>query len=75
MIYTLLISLWFASFNANRICSIGYYWVAQRHRTNQSTNCQNYKVGELKTKSLAKLITTFPEEPLMKWGFDLIGLI
>jgi hypothetical protein len=26
MLYTLLISLWFASFYANRICSTGYKW-------------------------------------------------
>jgi len=29
------------------------------------------KFGGLKTKSLAKLVTTFPEEPFMKWGLDL----
>jgi hypothetical protein len=27
--------------------------------------CQ--KIGGLKTKSLAKLVTTLPEEPFMKW--------
>jgi hypothetical protein len=34
-----------------------------------------YKVGGLKTKSLAKLVTTFPKEPFMKWGLDFIGPI
>jgi hypothetical protein len=24
---------------------------------------------------LAKLVTTFPEEPFMKWGFNIIGPI
>ncbi len=38
-------------------------------------SCDNYqKIGGLKTKSLAKL-TTFQEEPFMKWGLDFIGPI
>ncbi len=36
-------------------------------------NCQ--KIGGLKTKSLAKLVTTLPEEPFMKWDLDFIGPI
>ncbi len=37
------------------------------------TTCQ--KIGALKTKNLAKLITTLLEEPFMKWGLDFIGPI
>jgi hypothetical protein len=29
----------------------------------------------LATQNLAKLVTTFPKEPFMKWGFDFVGLI
>jgi hypothetical protein len=35
--------------------------------------CQ--KIGGLTTQSLAKLITSLPEEPFMKWGLDFVGLI
>jgi hypothetical protein len=39
-------------------------------------SCDNYqKIGRLKTKGLAKLVTTFLEEPFMKWGLDFIGPI
>jgi hypothetical protein len=32
-------------------------------------SCDNYhRTKRLKTKSLAKLITTLPKEPFMKWG-------
>jgi len=34
--------------------------------------CQ--KIGGLKLKSMAKLVT-LPEEPFMKWGLDFIDLI
>ncbi len=41
--------------------------------------CKSYdsyqKIGGLKTKSLAKLVTTLLEEPFMKWGLNFIGLI
>jgi hypothetical protein len=30
------------------------------------------KIRRLKTKSLAKLVTTLPKEPFMKWGLDSI---
>ncbi len=36
-------------------------------------NCQ--KIGRLKTKSLVKLVITFPEQPFMKWGLNFIGPI
>ncbi len=41
--------------------------------------CKSYdscqKIEGLKTKSLAKLVTTFLKEPFMKWGLDFIGPI
>ncbi len=39
-------------------------------------SCDNYqKIGGLRTKSLAKLVTTLLEEPFMKWGLNFIGPI
>jgi len=35
--------------------------------------CQ--RIGGLTIQSLAKLITSLPREPFMKWGFDFVGLI
>jgi len=41
--------------------------------------CKSYdiyqKLGGLKTKSLAKLVTTIPEEPFMNWGLNSINPI
>jgi hypothetical protein len=35
--------------------------------------CQRIK--GLATQSLVKMVTSFPKEPLMKWGLDFLGLI
>jgi hypothetical protein len=35
--------------------------------------CQ--KIGRLATQSLAKLVTSLPKEPFMKWGLDFVGPI
>jgi hypothetical protein len=35
--------------------------------------CQ--RIGGLATQSLAKLVTSLPEEPFMKWGLDFMGPI
>jgi len=35
--------------------------------------CQ--RIGGLATQSLAKLVTSLPKEPFMKWGPDFVGLI
>ncbi len=35
--------------------------------------CQ--RIGGLATQSLAKLVTSFIEEPFMKWGFEFVGPI
>ncbi len=31
------------------------------------------RIGEFATQSLAKLVTSLPKEPFMKWGFDFVG--
>jgi hypothetical protein len=33
------------------------------------------KLGGLKTKNLAKLVTILPKKPFIKWGLDFINLI
>ncbi len=56
---------------------VGYWWPTlfkDIHDFYKSCDsCQN--IGGFKTKSLAKLVTTFPEEPFMKWGLNFIGPI
>ncbi len=46
----------------------GYSWLLQK----LWQLLENWKT---KTKGLAKLVTTFLEEPFMKWGLDFIGPI
>jgi hypothetical protein len=36
-------------------------------------SCQ--QIGRLTTQSLAKLVTSLPNEPFMKWGLDFVGPI
>jgi hypothetical protein len=61
----------------NKILNVGYWWPTLFKDTHEfcrsCDSCQN--IGGLKTKSLAKLVTTFPKELFMKWGLDFIGLI
>jgi hypothetical protein len=62
---------------AKKILNVGYWLPTLFKDTHEF--CKSYdhyqKVGGLKTKSLANLVTTFPKEPLMKWGLDFIGPI
>jgi hypothetical protein len=55
----------------------GYWWPTLFKDIHEYyRSCDNYqKTGGLKRKSLAKLITTLPKEPFMKWGLDFIGPI
>jgi hypothetical protein len=54
-----------------------YWWPTLFKDTHEfCRSCDSYKkIGGLKTKSLAKLVTTFLEKPFMKWGLDFIGPI
>ncbi len=60
-----------------KILDAKYWWPTLFKDTHEfckiNGSCQ--KIGGLKIKNLAKLVTTFPEEPFMKWGLDFIGLI
>ncbi len=62
---------------AKKILDVGYWWLILLKDTHDfcrsCDNCQ--KIGRLKRKSLAKLVTTFPKEPFMKWALDFIGPI
>ncbi len=64
-----------ANIIAKKILDVGYWWpilFKDIHEFCRSyDNCK--KIGGLKTKFLAKLITTLPEEPFIKWGLDFIG--
>jgi hypothetical protein len=52
----------------------GYWWPTLFKDTHEF--CRSWdsyqKIGKLKTKSLAKLVTTLPEKAFMKWGLDFI---
>ncbi len=66
-----------ANITIKKILDVGYWWPTlfkDTHKFCKSCdNCQ--KIKGLKTKSLAKLVTTLLEEPFMKWGLDFIGPI
>jgi hypothetical protein len=66
-----------ANIIAKKIIDVGYWWPTlfkDTHDFCKSCNsCQ--KMGGFKTKSLAKLVITFPKEPFMKWGLGFIGPI
>jgi len=56
---------------------VGYWWptlykdVHDYYRSCDA--CQ--RTGGLSTQSLAKLVTSLPKKPFMKWGLDFVGLI
>jgi len=60
-----------------KILDVGYWWPTLFKDTHDF--CRSYdnyqKIGGLKTKNLAKLVTTLLKEPFMKWGLDFIGPI
>jgi hypothetical protein len=62
---------------AKKNLDVGYWWPILIKNTHDFCRfCDNYqKIGGPKTKSLAKLVTTLPKEPYMKWGLDFIGSI
>ncbi len=63
-----------ADITTKKILDVGYWWsilFKDIHEFYKSCdNCQ--RIEGLKTKSLAKLVTTFLEKPFMKWGLDFI---
>ncbi len=62
---------------AKKILYVGYWWPILFKYTHEfCRSCDSYqKIGEFKTKNVAKLVTTLQEEPFMKWGLDFIGPI
>jgi hypothetical protein len=60
-----------------KILDEGYWWPTLFKDIHDF--CKNYdscqKIRGFKTKNLSKLVTTFLEEPFMKWGLYFIGLI
>jgi len=59
---------------AKKILNVGYWWPTLFKDIHEfCRSCDSYyKTKRLKTKSLAKLITTLLEEPFMKWGLNSI---
>jgi hypothetical protein len=66
-----------ANITAKKILDARYWWPTLfkdiHDFCRRYDNCQ--KIRRLKTKSLAKLVTTLPKKPFMKWGLNFIGLI
>ncbi len=60
-----------------KILDVGYWWLTMykdMHDYYKSCDaCQ--RTRGLVTQSLAKLVTSLPEEPFMKWGLDFVGPI
>ncbi len=64
-------------FIAKSILEARYWWPSLYKDTREfCKRCDRFqKIRGLKTKSLAKLVITLPEEPFIKWGLDFIGPI
>jgi hypothetical protein len=62
---------------AKKFMYVRYWWPNLFKDTHDfCKSCDRHqRIGRLKTKSLANLVTTLLEEPFMKWGLDLIGPI
>jgi len=60
-----------------KILDVGYWWPTLFKDIHEFyKSCDNYQITRrLKTKSLTKLVTTFPKEHFMKWGLNFIGPI
>jgi len=60
-----------------KIMDVRYWWPTLFKDIHDfCTNYDNYqKIRKLKTKSLAKLVTTLLEKPFMKWGLNFISPI
>jgi hypothetical protein len=66
-----------ANITSKKIFNARYWWPTLFKDIHDF--CKSYdscqKIGTLKTKSLAKLVTTLLKEPFMKWGFKFISPI
>ncbi len=60
-----------------KILDVGYWWPTMYKNVHEYCKscdaCQRTK--GLPTQSLAKLVTSLPKEPFMKWGLDFVGPI
>jgi beta-glucanase (GH16 family) len=58
-----------------KIFDVRYLWPTMyRDVHDYCTSCDAcQKTGGLATQSLAKLVTSLPEEPFMKWGLNFVG--
>ncbi len=57
-----------------KILDVGYWWPTMYRDVHDYCDaCQ--RTWGLAIQSLAKLTTSFLEEPFMKWGLDFVGLI
>jgi hypothetical protein len=60
-----------------KILDVGYWWPTMYrdvHDYYRSCDaCQ--RTGRLAIQSFIKLVTSFQEEPFMKWGLDFVGPI
>ncbi len=59
-----------------KILDVGYWWPTMYRDVHDYCKscdaCQ--KTRGLIIQSFAKLVTSFPKEPFMKWGLDFVGL-
>ncbi len=59
-----------------KILFVGYWWPIMYKDVYDSRSCDAcQRTGGLAIQSLAKLVTSLPQEPFMKWGLDFVGPI
>jgi hypothetical protein len=57
-----------------KILDAGYWWPTMyKYVHDYCRSCDACQIiGRLATQSLAKLVTSLPKEPFMKWGLDFV---
>ncbi len=59
-----------------KIIDVGYWWPTMYKDVHDSRSCDTcQRIGGLAIQSLAKLVTSLPQDPFMKWGLDFVGPI
>jgi hypothetical protein len=60
-----------------KILDVEYWWPTMYINVHDYyKSCDACQItGRLETQSFAKLVTSLPEKPFMKWGLDFVGLI